>query len=67
VAAFEHQEEAEQFHHAPPERLDKFELMLSATKTWVIAFHRDPPRRTVAIPPRPSSLRISYLPMFICV
>jgi group II intron reverse transcriptase/maturase len=43
VAAFEDPEDAEQFHQALPERLEKFGLELSAAKTRVIPFHRDPP------------------------
>jgi hypothetical protein len=43
VAAFEHQEEAEQYHQALSERLGKFGLELSAEKERVIPFHRDPP------------------------
>jgi group II intron reverse transcriptase/maturase len=43
VTAFEHQEDAEQFHQALPERLEKFGLELSAAKTRVIPFYRDPP------------------------
>lgn len=43
VAAFEHQEDAERFHRALPERLEKFGLELSVAKTRVIPFHRDPP------------------------
>ncbi len=43
VTAFEHQEDAERFHQALPERLGKFGLELSAAKTRVIPFHRDPP------------------------
>jgi RNA-directed DNA polymerase len=42
VAAFEHQAEAERFYEALSERLQKFGLELSATKTRVIPFCRDP-------------------------
>jgi len=43
VTAFERQEDAERFHQELPERLEKFGLELSAAKTRVIPFHRDPP------------------------
>jgi len=44
VAAFEHQEDAERFYQALGERLQKFGLELSAAKTRVIPFRRDPPK-----------------------
>jgi len=43
VAAFERREEAERFHRELSERLEKFGLELSAAKTRVIPFHREPP------------------------
>ena len=43
VAAFEHQEDAERFHRALPERLGKFGLELSAAETRVIEMDRDRP------------------------
>jgi group II intron reverse transcriptase/maturase len=43
VAAFEFQEDAEQFYRQLPERLEKFGLELSAAKTRVIPFDRDTP------------------------
>jgi len=44
VAAFEHQEDAERFYQTLGERLQKFGLELSAAKTRVIPFRRDPPK-----------------------